>query len=92
MIQTTPANPQSASVPTSADGIATNPLPSLVQRDFQWGYEQYLAGIFDEHRGEHVAVLNQKVVGFHREVALLEEQACREQGVTRDRLAIFYID
>lgn len=62
-----------------------------VLADLRWLDEQYNLGAFEAYRGEHVAAVNQTVLGHGRSLRELCERVERETGFSVDRIATVYV-
>ncbi len=54
--------------------------------DANWVNEEYSKGTFDEFRGQYIAVVNKKVLGYGKNRLRLAESVAAETGIDADRI------
>ena len=61
-------------------------------QDWLWVYENMGKGLFDTHRGQHIAVVGRRVLASGRDPLQLRERTAVEQNLNPERIAIVYVD
>ena len=60
--------------------------------DWQTAYALRESGQLDQYRGQHIAILQGKVIGFGNDPERLNEELSKQHQVARNRIAIMFMD
>ena len=89
-----PPTVPTANIPSSgkAEEALSPPIPEEILEEWRWIMNGRDEGVFDEHRGKHVADYQQKIWGSSYDPDLLREYLALKHQIDPERFVIVYID
>lgn len=89
----TPAVPGASAPPSPANGQSQlGEIPEDILNEWRWIFQGRDEGVFDEYRGKHVAVYQQKIWGSSYDPELLREYLALKYQIDPESFVIVYID